>query len=435
MRKTREAVMRVCGSKLFVSLGLALALAALVVGQPPSAKTITVCPSGCQFTKIQDAINAATAGDTIEVQAGTYVENLTITKSLTLRGADPAATIIDGSNGVAAKIPTIVVEKTENVTITGFTITRGYRGVWGRWVTNLRLLKNVLTRNIRQNILYGANTGIGPVTGEISENQILESIRESEDGRGHGIHLMGKSEATISNNLIQGNGMTGIMVYVASKVTITNNTIKENALGGLYVYNAIVEVRDNTFTSNGEIGIWVDVDESLLAPFASVRSQVIIERNEIVDTKVSTDAESLGEYGHGIVIKKAAAATITKNTLARNATAAIDISQMWVYGKPVVIRENTLTETRKNEKGEGGLGIRLSDTRDALIEKNTVSKNAEMGIGLFSLSSAAINGNTITDNNRFGIFADSSSWVTACSGNTISGHQNDLSDNLRGRCN
>jgi hypothetical protein len=32
--------------------------------------TLTVCPSGCQFSRIQDAINAAQPGDTIESQGG-----------------------------------------------------------------------------------------------------------------------------------------------------------------------------------------------------------------------------------------------------------------------------------------------------------------------------------------------------------------------------
>jgi hypothetical protein len=61
-----------------------------------------VCASGCPFDSIQDAINAASSGATIEVCAGTYNEDLFIDKDLTIigagQGADPSSnTIVDGT--------------------------------------------------------------------------------------------------------------------------------------------------------------------------------------------------------------------------------------------------------------------------------------------------------------------------------------------------
>lgn len=49
-----------------------------------------VCASGCPFSRIQDAIDAARPNATIRVCSGTYVENLDINLGLTLVGVTPA---------------------------------------------------------------------------------------------------------------------------------------------------------------------------------------------------------------------------------------------------------------------------------------------------------------------------------------------------------
>ena len=65
------------------------------------AATWTVDPtSGVgDYTSIQDAINASTAGDTILVQSGTYYEHVVANKQLTLRGVDSGAglPVVDGN--------------------------------------------------------------------------------------------------------------------------------------------------------------------------------------------------------------------------------------------------------------------------------------------------------------------------------------------------
>jgi len=43
---------------------------------------------GIDFTRIQDAVNAASNGDTIIVYNGTYFENVVVNKQLTLKGID-----------------------------------------------------------------------------------------------------------------------------------------------------------------------------------------------------------------------------------------------------------------------------------------------------------------------------------------------------------
>src|SRR5262249_2556532 len=118
------------------SIGAALVAATLCTsafaGRDVAAATpppITVCAAGCQFSMIQDAVNAAVSGTTINVGAGTYAENVSINQVssrrkfvLSIEGADPVSTIVDGSG--ASSVFTIVGAKA-TVTLRKLTMRNG----------------------------------------------------------------------------------------------------------------------------------------------------------------------------------------------------------------------------------------------------------------------------------------------------------------------
>ena len=73
------------------------------------------------YITIQEAIDAASVGDTINVAAGTYDEDVTVSKSLSLIGEGASSTTVRGIIGGST---TTVQITASNVTIAGFTITR-----------------------------------------------------------------------------------------------------------------------------------------------------------------------------------------------------------------------------------------------------------------------------------------------------------------------
>ena len=88
-----------------LSSGILLLITGATV--PAHADTLTVCSSGCDYTSIQAAIDAANRGtvftpeDTIELGAETFLESPVIeNKYLAIRGAGASITVIDGGFSV-----------------------------------------------------------------------------------------------------------------------------------------------------------------------------------------------------------------------------------------------------------------------------------------------------------------------------------------------
>jgi len=100
--------------------------AALVFAGPALAAGKTVCASGCAFSSIQSAITAASSGATITIGPGTYVENVVVTKPLTLKGSGTGTVIMPAvSNPICSPgslcegaASNIILVQADNVTIT-----------------------------------------------------------------------------------------------------------------------------------------------------------------------------------------------------------------------------------------------------------------------------------------------------------------------------
>jgi len=250
-------------------LTLIFLISAMVVITPMASaqKTWTVDDDRTQFstadfTAIQAAINAASPGDTIIVAAGTYEENVNITKSLQLLGAKAGIPAGPDANPAGRSDPdeesiikgTITESrKVSGSTIDGFTILSN--GQHGINLTPTARVGDV----IKNNIIDGGpgnivKAGIWSARGGgylITNNNIRNYLR--------GMMFDGWAtdpQCTISGNYITNCSMVGIHTMGSwSNGHIFSNNLIENSGSGIILAQGEHEVSYNTIRNNSGSGI------------------------------------------------------------------------------------------------------------------------------------------------------------------------------------
>jgi len=176
-----------------------------------SARTILVTAN---FPTIQEAVDNATAGDTIQVAPGIYYEHVVVTKSLTIIGENPETTIVDGTaNGTVFNL------EASNVYLTGFTI-RNAGNDYNAIVSEREMNTN-------------------------DDHQIVNNIITTSQ---YGVSLSYSKGNTIFNNTFINNPFDGIFLYRADNTNITANTITDSAYGIQVTYSTSVTIIGNTIS-------------------------------------------------------------------------------------------------------------------------------------------------------------------------------------------
>lgn len=201
------------------------------------SKTILVCDQGCDFAGITEGINSADPGDTIEVQSGTYYENVNVSKPLILLGKDTGSgkPVIDaGGNGSAITL------STDGATLDGFNLTNSL-GSWLEIWAGIEVNSNDST--IINNMAFNNENGI-LIAG--SNNTILGNDAMNNI---YGIKTKGSTKNSITDNNLSNNNY-GLFILASRNNIIQNNQATNNEYGILLNESTGNNLSNNQMTEN-----------------------------------------------------------------------------------------------------------------------------------------------------------------------------------------
>lgn len=157
---------------------------------------------------IQELINSANSGDIIYIQAGLYLENLVINKSLTLIGEASDTTFIISDGG------TIINITANHVSLSGVAIIGGDNGI----------------------IVYKGRSV------NINDNIITDNF--------YGISVVNSSNVKVFNNIVSNSSFVGISLTNSTNVRIIANVIQNNENGIAIFSSNETSIYYNNFVNN-----------------------------------------------------------------------------------------------------------------------------------------------------------------------------------------
>lgn len=221
----------------------------------PLSGTVLNVPG--DFSTIQQAINAAGKGDTIQIAAGTYNEILTVDgKSFALSGNGSGSTIIRGAT-TGGTVSVITIDHNSRIAVSNLTVQNGAKGIY---VTN--------NSDTEINQVVVENCGVRGVEVDTNSHaRITNSTMANNEGDGIGAGR--NANVTLSSNIsLTDNGRCGLFLILGSTGYLDSATLtsSSNEHSGICLdYNSTIGVEKSavTMTDNGVNGLRVSGSSSI----------------------------------------------------------------------------------------------------------------------------------------------------------------------------
>jgi parallel beta-helix repeat protein len=303
---------------------------------------------------IQEAIDAATSGDTILVASGTYYENLVINKPISLVGESREDTILDGSG-----FGDIIYVSSDGVKVSNFTI---------------------------------RNSG---------RNNPDETIGDA------GVKMVRVRNCSVSNCLIVGNCF-GIFMTLSNSNTLENNVCHSNDAGGILLFQSCNGNRliNNTSNSNGGFGgilLRIHCNYNTIirntCEWNSRWDQHGIKLLEFCDNNILEKNTSM-HNGDGMFLLASSNNLLKNNVLNSDIRAGVQV-YIGCYNNTLI---NNVCDMNEGE----GISLYFSSDNNT-VRNNVCSNNSNRGILLWSCNNNMVMNNTCSFN-QVGLAISGSSY-------------------------
>jgi len=322
-------------------------------------------PSSPKLT-INAAIAAAAPGDTLFIDAGVYMENVVVNKTLYIKGAGQDLTQLDGTGTQVASGISLSPNVT-NVSIEGLSIFN-FTGVNPNTSAGIYAVQNNNNLTIRKVTVHNNTSCSGIFVRGPVEHVLIDSVsvynHGSASGVARGIVVWSgfKKNITVQNSTVSNNTCCGIELSdgTASGVIIRNNTISgvDNSIGlmGLRAGAGPNIISDNTITANGRFGIEIKNPNGTGNDDETEDGAIIVKNNQVTfgSTADARDLAGIAVFRRGYI----------------DGLGYPDVPT------GVVVKGNTVTGFQQNAPGSvsNGFGIVVEGTNHKVIT-NTVSGN------------------------------------------------------------
>ncbi len=328
---------------------------------PISRAAVITVPD--QYPTIQAAINAAAAGDTIQVNRrpgethSVYYERITINKQLTVIGESQDNITIDGQTA-----GTVVQIQADYVQFRGFTVRKGglkYSGIRANSYSYL-----------------------------VIENNKVENNR-------YGIVLLNSLYNTIADNILINNSISGISLTDCLDSSVNGNSISESAYGIELSSSNATFVVGNT-ASNNSYGIYVENSHNNTVDGNNLLRNTVDGILPTSSYDITIKNNQISQSAYGIQLHQSNTITILRNMAIDNSYAVY----LAYSGPSNKIVNNTLSQN--------DWGITLYGSSSNTIRGNTISQNT------YGIDPATDSNSNVIYHNNFIDNVQQAAWNPYC---------------------